>query len=120
MTASAAAQLPTTPEIADLRDRLEGLVEQFLAQVPDSPEPADLEYEAASLIALLDLPPLAELAGVVPTVAERRADSAPPPCSRRSPCSPASRSPARPRRRSSDCGPAASSPRSPDAWAAWS
>ena len=75
MTASAAAQLPTTPEIADLRDGLEGLVEQFLAQVPESAEPADLEYEAAYLMALLDLPPFAELAGVVPTVAERRADN---------------------------------------------
>ena len=43
MTASAAAQLPMTEDTADLRDRLEELVEQFLAQAPDTPEPADLE-----------------------------------------------------------------------------
>jgi hypothetical protein len=74
MTASAAAQPRATPDVADLRDQLEELVEQFLAQAPDRPEPADLECEAASLIALLDLPPFAEVAGVVPAVAERRAD----------------------------------------------
>jgi hypothetical protein len=74
MTASAAAQQPTTPDIADLRDQLEELVEQFLAEAPDRPEPADLESDAASLIALLDLPPFAEVAGVVPAAAERRAD----------------------------------------------
>jgi hypothetical protein len=74
MTASAAAPLPTPPEIADLRDRLEALVEEFLAQTPDRPEPAELEHDAASLLALLDQPPFAELATVMPTVAERRAD----------------------------------------------
>jgi hypothetical protein len=74
MTASAAAQLLTTPEIADLRGRLEELVEQFLARAPDCPEPHQLEYEAAALLALLDPPPLAELAAVIPPVAERPAD----------------------------------------------
>jgi hypothetical protein len=74
MTASAAATKPTTPELADLRDRVEKGVERLLDRSPECPEPADLEYEAASLLALLDLPPFAELATVAPAVAERRGD----------------------------------------------
>jgi hypothetical protein len=74
MTASAAATQPTTPKLADLRDRVEELIEQFLDETPDHPEPADLEYDTASLLALLDLPPFAEVAGLVPSVAQRRGD----------------------------------------------
>src|ERR687895_489616 len=74
MTIGAATTQPTTPEIADLRDEIEGLVEEFLDGVSDCPEPADLEYVAASLLALLDQPPLAELAEALPEVAERRGD----------------------------------------------
>ena len=76
MTIGAATTQPTTPEIADLRDEIEGLVEEFLDGVSDCPEPADLEYVAASLLALLDQPPLAELAEALPEVAERRGDPA--------------------------------------------
>jgi hypothetical protein len=74
MTIGAATTQPTTPEIADLRDEIEGLVEEFLDGVSDCPEPADLEYVAASLLALLDQPPLAELAATLPEAAERRGD----------------------------------------------
>jgi hypothetical protein len=73
MTTSAATTQPTT-QGTDLRDRVGELIEQFLDRVPDCPEPADLEYEAASLLALFDQPPLAEVATVMPTAAERRGD----------------------------------------------
>ena len=75
MTIGAATTQPTTPEIADLRDEIEALVEEFLDGVSDCPEPADLEYVAASLLALLDQPPLAELAATLPEAAERRGDA---------------------------------------------
>jgi hypothetical protein len=74
MTIGAATSHPPTPELADLRDRIEGLVEEFLDAAPDRPEPAELEYVAASLLALLDQPPLAELAAALPKAAERRSD----------------------------------------------
>jgi hypothetical protein len=74
MTIGAAATQPTTPQIADLRDEIEGLVEEFLDGAPDCPEPAELEYVGASLLALLDQPPLAELAAALPKAAERRGD----------------------------------------------
>ena len=74
MTIGAASTQPETREIADLRGRVEELIVDFLDRAPECPEPADLEYEAASLLALLELPPLVELAAVMPELVERRGD----------------------------------------------